>query len=83
VSIACAISRRLPSVSGSGSAANMPKRPGWSRAMPAPNSLHSRAHRRPCSLSFHHTPGLVIDTMAARTLALSICSIANLGDQLV
>jgi hypothetical protein len=36
----------LPSMSGSGMAANIPKRPGKSRAICAPNSLQSRAQEK-------------------------------------
>jgi hypothetical protein len=46
--------------------------------------LQSRAQTRPSSPLFsHQMPGLVIDTTAARTPALSICSSASVGDQLV
>src|SRR5262249_43795298 len=51
----------LPSMSGSGMAANIPKRPGKSRAICAPNSLQSRAQLRPSSPLSHQMPGLVID----------------------
>ncbi len=44
---AYSISRRLPSVSGSGMAANRPKRPGLSLRSCAPYSLHARASLRP------------------------------------
>ena len=51
--------------------------------MLAPNSLHSRAQSRASAPLSHQIPGLVIDTIAARTLALFICSMAPAGDQLV
>jgi len=66
-------------MSGSGIAANKPKRPGLSCTSFAPYSLHPRVRRRVASLSPNHSPGLVTDTTAAATPALSMSSIERAG----
>ena len=69
-------------MSGSGIAANMPKRPGKSRAMLAPNSLQSRARVRAAALpSSNQMPGLVIEHSAVAMPAFSICSSEKCGVQ--
>jgi hypothetical protein len=50
-------------------AANIPKRPGKSRIIWAPNSLHTRVRVRAASPSSNHTPGLVIELTAVATPA--------------
>ncbi len=59
------ISRSVASTSGSGSVANMPKRPVYFAAMPAANSLHQRASAARALRSSRSNPGDVIEVMAA------------------
>jgi len=79
-SSAKSISASEPFVSGSGSAANRPKRPGKSRTICAAYSLQARASRRDCSTSPNQMPGVVTDRSAVATPFLSISSTARCGD---
>ena len=73
------ISFMHPSISGIGSTANSPKRPVWSRAICAANSLHSRAILRVCSGFPNQIPGAEIDVTAVAMPSRSMMSRASWG----
>ena len=80
---AYSISRRQPSVSGSGSAAKWPNRPWYFACISAAASLHSRAKMRDELASPSHTLGVEIDSTETAIPPLSMASMAWLGCQLV
>ncbi len=68
-------------MSGIGTVAKKPKRPGKSRSMPAANSLQARDSRLACATSPNQTPGVEIDVIDVAIPVRSIASIEPAGVQ--